>query len=101
MYKRQVYSLRDRKGKMLSAINCCHYCYNLIYNSVPEFLLDKLCELKDMGVDGMRVAFSVENEEETQAVLELAVNAAAGDRSIEAGRGADGYTRGHYNRGVD
>lgn len=96
-----VYSLRDRKGKMLSAINCCHYCYNLIYNSVPEFLLDKLCELKDMGVDGMRVAFSVENEEETQAVLELAVNAAAGDCSIEAGRGADGYTRGHYNRGVD
>ena len=54
-----------------------------------------------MGVDGMRVAFSVENEEETQAVLELAVNAAMGDCSIEAGRGADGYTRGHYNRGVD
>ena len=97
-----VYSLKDRKGKSLCAINSCHYCYNLIYNSVPEFLLDKLCELKDMGVDGMRVAFSVENEDETRDVLEYAVRALRGE-SVENGfeKRADGYTRGHYNRGVD
>lgn len=95
-----VYSLKDRKGKSLCAINSCHYCYNLIYNSVPEFLLDKLGELKDMGVDGMRMAFSVENEDETEKVLALAVRAIKGDETM-AGHGADGYTRGHYNRGVD
>ena len=31
-----VYYLTDRKGKQLAALNSCSYCYNLIYNSVPE-----------------------------------------------------------------
>lgn len=95
-----VYSLKDRKGKTLSAVNSCYYCYNLIYNSVPEYLLDKLDELKNMGVDGMRAAFSVENEDEVYDVLMLSLKALRGS-APEPVKGNDGYTRGHYNRGVD
>lgn len=95
-----VYSLKDRKGKTLSAVNSCYYCYNLIYNSVPEYLIDKLDELKNMGVDGMRAAFSVENEDEVYDVLMLSLKALRGS-APEPVKGNDGYTRGHYNRGVD
>ena len=53
-----VYYLTDRKGKQLAALNSCSYCYNLIYNSVPEYLLDKPDEIRNMGVDALRLSFS-------------------------------------------
>lgn len=46
-----------QKGKQLAALNSCSYCYNLIYNSVPEYLLDKPDEIRNMGVDALRLSF--------------------------------------------
>lgn len=83
-----VYYLTDRMNKAMPVINSCHYCYNLIYNSVPENLLDRVGELKSMGVNAMRMAFTIETKDMTRRILEEM-------------KGYSEYTRGHYNRGVD
>lgn len=84
-----VYYLTDRKGKQLAALNSCSYCYNLIYNSVPEYLLDKTDEIRNMGVDALRLFFSIEGADEVENIMKMNAD------SVKA------YTRGHYNRGVD
>ena len=84
-----VYYLTDRKGKQLAALNSCSYCYNLIYNSVPEYLLDKTDEIRNMGVDALRLSFSIEDADEVENIMKMNAD------SVKA------YTRGHYNRGVD
>ena len=84
-----VYYLTDRKGKQLAALNSCSYCYNLIYNSVPEYLLDKPDEIRNMGVDALRLSFSIEGADEVENIMKMNAD------SVNA------YTRGHYNRGVD
>lgn len=84
-----VYYLTDRKGKQLAALNSCSYCYNLIYNSVPEYLLDKPDEIRNMGVDALRLSFSIEGADEVENIMKMNAD------SVKA------YTRGHYNRGVD
>ena len=33
-----LFKVRDRKGKEFPVKNCCSYCYNVIYNSVPVSL---------------------------------------------------------------
>lgn len=84
-----VYYLTDRKGKQLAALNSCSYCYNLIYNSVPEYLLDKPDEISNMGVEALRLSFSIEGADEVENIMKMNAD------SVKA------YTRGHYNRGVD
>ena len=84
-----VYYLTDRKGKQLAALNSCSYCYKLIYNSVPEYLLDKPDEIRNMGVDALRLSFSIEGADEVENIMKMNAD------SVKA------YTRGHYNRGVD
>lgn len=84
-----VYYLTDRKGKQLAALNSCSYCYNLIYNSVPEYLLDKPDEIRNMGVEALRLSFSIEGADEVENIMKMNAD------SVKA------YTRGHYNRGVD
>ena len=81
-----VYYLTDRKGKQLAALNSCSYCYNLIYNSVPEYLLDKPDEIRNMGVDALRLSFSIEGADEVENIMKMNAD------SVKA------YTRGHYNR---
>ena len=84
-----VYYITDRKGKQLAALNSCSYCYNLIYNSVPEYLLDKPDEIRNMGVEALRLSFSIEGADEVENIMKMNAD------SVKA------YTRGHYNRGVD
>lgn len=88
-----VYYIADRMKKNMPAVNCCSYCYNLIYNYAPEYLLDRIGELRDMGVQGVRLMFTVEDENDVRRVM---------DQWQQPGNAfpAD-YTRGHYNRGVD
>ena len=84
-----VYYLTDRKGKQLAALNSCSYCYNLIYNSVPEYLLDKSDEIRNMGVGALRLSFSIEGADEVENIMKMNADS------------VKDYTRGHYNRGVD
>ena len=70
-------------------MNSCAYCYNLILNSVPEYLLDRKEELHDMGVAAVRMSFTIETAAEVEKLI------------MTAGECVKDYTRGHYNRGVD
>lgn len=88
-----VYYIADRMKKNMPAVNCCGYCYNLIYNYAPEYLLDRTGELRDMGIQGVRLMFTVEDEEGVRRVME--------QWQQPKNTFPEDYTRGHYNRGVD
>lgn len=81
-----VYKLKDRTGKDMAAINCCPYCYNLVLNNTPEYLVDKETELAKMGVNSYRYMFTIEDGAQVRDIIS---------------NGITEYTRGHYNRGVD
>lgn len=92
----RIFSLKDRYHKEFPAAACCRYCYNIIYNAVPLSLHDMVFDGKN--VIPMRLAFTIETEQETEKILRFFANAQ---------RGALGkppyteYTLGHEKRGVE
>ena len=78
--------LRDRTGAMLPVKNCCTFCYNTIYNSVPSVITDLAEEIRDIGPDSVRYEFTTENAEEMKKVLR--------------GEMPKNYTRGHFHKEV-
>ncbi|ABW19507.1 U32 family peptidase [Alkaliphilus oremlandii] len=81
----------------------------IILNSKPLFMIDRLHEFKDVPVQWLRLEFTDETIEEIKELLELAEKnihrALTGEKSkedIEVERiFKDGFTRGHYYRGVE
>ena len=81
--------LTDRTGARFPVVNHCRDCYNIIYNSVPVWLLD------EPGLPArIRFEFTIEGPGEAARILS---DFAKGDR--KPGRRA--FTRGHYRRGVE
>ncbi len=93
------YMLRDRYQEKFFVHRNCDFCYNIIYNSKPLFLLQEWEELKQMGYYRMLVQFTIENKQETQALLELLQDAVKGNEIN--GIQMENYTRGHWKRGVE
>ena len=85
-----IYKLKDRTGAIFSAENRCRYCYNVIYNSVPTWLMD---EREVYGGKSVRLSFTTESRLEMKAILSRFFD---GDTKP---RGS--FTRGHYNRGAE
>lgn len=79
-------TLRDRTGAMLPVKNCCTFCYNTIYNSVPSVITDLAEEIRDIGPDSIRYEFTTENAEEMKKILR--------------GEMPKNYTRGHFHKEV-
>lgn len=94
--------LTDRKGISFTADCCCKYCYNVIYNSLPCYLLDKKEEIDRLNPAAVRLSFTVETDNQVKAVL------ADLDRFMDCRfHGAQKVkqqsfpvTRGHFTRGV-
>ncbi|MCJ7835984.1 hypothetical protein MUB23_11370 [Cuneatibacter sp. NSJ-177] len=80
--------LKDRKGAIFLAENRCRFCYNVIYNSVPLWLLDKAG-----GLDRVRFHFTSERTGEPSRFI----------REFLSGRAEppEHFTRGHFTRGVE
>ncbi len=78
--------LKDRTGAEMPVKNCCRFCYNVIYNSVPTVLTDLEKELERIAPDSCRFEFTTESGAETAAVLK--------------GLKPENFTRGHFRRGV-
>lgn len=82
---------------------------SIILNSKPLFMIDRLHEFKDVPVQWFRLEFTDENIEEIQEILGLAEKnihrALTGEKSkedVDVERiFKDGFTRGHYYRGVE
>lgn len=92
------YELEDRKHKNFRVHNVCAFCYNLIYNSVPLYLLDVLDEVvQDCGAGGVRLQFVNETGDTVRQMLTACVRGIQGERVTAAGD----FTKGHYKRGVE
>lgn len=82
------YELRDRKGAKFLQDSHCLFCYNVIYNSVPLWLADRI----PAACGRIRFAFTDEGPEAAAALI----------ASFRQGKGKPAlYTRGHFTRGVE
>ena len=91
------YELEDRRHKKFLVHNVCAFCYNLIYNSVPLYLMDVLDEVTESGIGGVRLQFVNETGDTVRAMAEACIRALQGERVTAAGD----FTKGHYKRGVE
>ena len=94
-----LFKVRDRKGKEFPVKNCCSYCYNVIYNSVPVSLHGWSEEVRKCSPASVRLAFTTESNKEAAAVAKRFVKEYLWGEEL----GEPGYefTRGHYKRGVE
>lgn len=87
--------LKDRYGKMFTAITNCKHCYNIIYNSVPLSLHKKYKK----SLPGLyRLQFSIENNHEMKSVLDYYLNWI---QDIQSEFPVKEYTTAHENRQVE
>ncbi len=85
--------LVDRRGEEFRVLPDQDTCRSVIYNGKKLYLLDKLPELRNLGLWGMRVQFTTENPMEVDGV----VSALRAGAAFEPGS----CTRGLYYRGVE
>ena len=85
--------LVDRKGEEFRILPDQDTCRSVIYNGKKLYLLDKLSELRNLGLWALRVQFTTENPMEVDAVVSALRTGAAFDPGA--------CTRGLYYRGVE
>lgn len=91
------YELEDRKHKKFQVHNVCAFCYNLIYNSVPLYLMDAVGEMTKSGVLAFRLQFTNETAEIVRKMIRYGISAVNGGHAAAVGD----FTKGHYKRGVE
>ena len=93
----KVTEIVDRKNSVLPVICECEYdCFNIIYNSKPLYLLHLLDDIYDVGVDAIRLDFTVEDEKLTEKILDILKNR----RWVKPNDVLGDFTKGHLLRGV-
>ncbi|MCH5274281.1 MAG: U32 family peptidase [Lachnospiraceae bacterium] len=90
------YYLKDRYHKIFPVTIHCRYCYNVLYNSLPLSLHEKIIKAKMPFF--MRLNFSVEDYDQTAEVLAFFEKLLQGNRAEPPYRE---YTKGHEKRGVE
>lgn len=99
--RNSVTMLKDRYQKTFYVKNYCDTCYNIIYNTSPLVLLEQLPEIEKMGIQDIRLHFTLENAEETGRVIRLYGDAFwRGNSLTSTGELFDEFTRGHFKRGI-
>jgi putative protease len=97
--KEQILYMRDRTGKDLMVKNHCRFCYNTIYNPSPLSLLDQEKLIRRLGPEALRLQFTREQEETTEAVIQSFAESFVHGKIIKP-LNMD-FTRGHFKRGVE
>lgn len=87
--------LKDRYGKIFTALTNCKYCYNIIYNSVPLSLHKKYNKNR---IGHFRLQFSIEQAAEMSSILDYYENWMH-DKAAEFP--IKEYTTAHENRQVE
>lgn len=102
------FGLRDRKGAVFPILKDKLSCRNEILNSQIIFLADNINDIIITGVDYIRLMYTVESPDRCKEITELyhcALNYGQ-DKAIKKYESLvneierEGYTRGHYYRGV-
>lgn len=86
-HQTEVFWLRDRKNQRFPVRNVCKYCQNILYNSIPTFISDKISNQYTV-----RLHFTIESARDMAGIIDSYLNDKA---SI------DNRTLGHYRRGVE
>lgn len=98
---RTVTYLKDRYGKYFPVKNNCSECYNTVYNTIPLLLFHCREELRQMGMAGYRLAFTVEDKEQVRQILKVCQETfLSGEKQLKEAYTGE-YTNGHYKRGVE
>lgn len=96
------YEMKDSKQKSFYVRKHCRFCYNTIYNGSALHLLNQLDEIRKLRPRRVRLDFTMENENEVNAILSDCINLCNkqnGARKVNITEGT--YTKGHYNRGIE
>lgn len=102
----QVY-LKDRYDKVFPAVCCCNpwktentnksdFCYNILYNSIPYGLLKEKEQVLALGVEKLRLAFTMEPPKEAKNILKEFYGVYFQNASFPQ----KNYTKGHFKRGA-
>ena len=92
-----IHVLTDRYKAHFPVVTKCIHCTNVIYNSVPLFLLDRSEQWMDEVY--LRISFTTENEEETEKLLSQ-ICLMGKDRNLKIQQPA-AFTTGHEKKGVE
>ncbi|MDD6483120.1 MAG: U32 family peptidase [Clostridiales bacterium] len=93
------YRLRDRKHEEFSFI-CHEGCVCELLNSKPIFMADKMRELLETNIDYIRLVFTDEDYRQCKEIIQL-YKAALCMNKIKNPFEVNGFTRGHFFRGVE
>lgn len=87
--------LKDRKKAYFPVKNSCQYCYNVIYNNEPTYLLEEKEALERIRPEYLRTTLSVEDAKDTRKVLDR-IEAYKEGRYMEPPE----CTLGNFRRGI-
>jgi len=90
--------ITDRTGKQLMVENKCAYCYNLIYNADPLSLAGIWNKVSRLEPYAVRINLTIEDGEESARIINAYAKAIEGKDVKDP---VEGYTRGHFTRGVE
>ena len=85
--------IKDRLNKEFQ-LHTDKFCRCSLFNTVPINIIDKQKELNSMDINSFRVEFTDESYEESLKILGLLKD----ENYVPSG---EGFTRGHYRRGVE
>lgn len=89
--------LTDRYRKVFPVYTDCTHCYNVIYNSLPLSLHQKLGEMENMGIRAFRLDFTDETGHDAEKICRFFAECMEGSK----GQPPCEYTNGHWKRGVE
>ncbi len=87
--------LKDRKKAVFPVFCNCRYCHNIIYNSVPLSLINRLEFIESLKPLSVRVDITLEEPERAAEILRAVINRR--EEILKDG----GYTYGHFRKGVE
>jgi len=85
---------RDEKGNAFFSAPECRYCYSVIYNGVPTYMMDRVYEVP---YNNLLVDFTLEDYSAAKKILRDTASVINGESVKPEG----GYTRGHHYNGVE
>lgn len=96
---RNIYKLRDRKKEEfpIVCVGKSGDCKALLLNSKPLYMADKMKDLTNLQINGIRLIFTVENFSQCGKIIDEYKRALNGEK-IE--NPMNDFTRGHFYRGV-
>ncbi|MBE5960960.1 MAG: U32 family peptidase [Lachnospiraceae bacterium] len=90
--------LTDRMGKNLDVITNCRFCYNVILSPDCISLASVSEDVLSLDPSGIRLDFTLESGEETEAVLDEFVDVFCYGKASKMDESS--YTKGHFRRGI-